>query len=127
MRVCRPDEAKLAKLPELPLWLLNPARATPAEVERTAPTFAKSLALDKHELALVFALGSPSEPAAAKAWKRLHVLEYDIAFPIVEDIAAAAKRGDGKAIGADYKKLARYADESQKIAKTLGFKVCGKN
>jgi hypothetical protein len=125
--ICKPDEAKLAKLPELPLWALNPAKATHYEVKLSAPTFAKSLALNKHEAALMFAVGTPSEPAAAKAWKRLHVMIYDIGFPISEDIAAAAKRGDGKAIAADFNKLTRYGPESEKLAKTLDFKVCGKN
>ncbi len=125
--ICRPDEAKLAKLPELPLWVLNPAKATSQQVKLAAPTFAKSLALNKHETALIFALGTPSEPAAAKAWKRLHDVLYDIGLPIAADVAAAAKRGDGKTIGADYKKLYRYALETEKLGKTLGFKVCGQS
>jgi hypothetical protein len=125
--ICKPDEAKLAKLPELPLWFLNPAKATHDEVKLSAPRFAKSLPLIKHEAALWFAVGTPSEPVAAKAWKRLHVLLYDIALPIDEDVAAAAKRGDGKAIEADFNKLRRYAPEFEKLAKTLPFKVCGKH
>jgi hypothetical protein len=124
---CKADEAKLGKLPELPLWVLDPAKATHAKVKLAAPIFAQSLALNKDELARMFAVGTPSEPAAAKAWKRFHVLLYDITLPIAEDVAAAAKRGDGKAIGADYRKLYRYAPETEKLSKTLGFKVCGES
>jgi hypothetical protein len=103
----------------------NPATATAKQMKAAAPWFARSQAILKDEVTKVFALGTPSEPAARVAWKRLHVILTTVSVAGFGRAAEAARRGDAKAFTTEYVKASKFNAEEAKLGKALGLKVCG--
>jgi hypothetical protein len=123
--ICKTDKAKFDQIKNKPdtekIWSWSPK-----QLKATAGFWADTLALARSESTQLFALGTPTEPAARKAWNRWHTLVRSYQLPQLALVAAAAKRGDLPAI---YKSLtsedsANKDDEGAKVVKSLGFKVC---
>ena len=122
--ICTAADKKRAQNPNPPTFT-DPRKATAKQMKASAPWFARSHAILKDEVTRVFALGTPSEPAARVAWKRLHTILTKVELPAFAAAIEAAKKGDGKAFMVEFLKGSKYDAEEAKLGKALGLKVCG--
>jgi hypothetical protein len=121
--VCSFENGKLAQSRNPPTYS-DPRKATVKQLKASAAWFARSYALKKDEIKRIFALGTPTEPAARVAWNRWHVLLTTVQLPAYAAAAAATKRGDAKGFVAAFSKAGKYSAEVAKLRKTIGLKVC---
>jgi hypothetical protein len=123
-QVCTSENAKLVTFKSpLPVWD-DPNTATAKQIKASAGWLAESLVLVKEENARIFALGTPSEPAARTAWNRWHTLVTTVAIPMLTTVAASAKRGDVKAFRAAFASAEQRSAGVDKLIRGLGVKVC---
>jgi hypothetical protein len=123
--ICTMENAKRAKNPNPPTFS-NPAKATVAQLESAGGYLARDLAITRDEVTKVFALGAPSQPAAAKAWAQLRVVLVHESMPAFAKAVAAAKAGDAKAVVADFAASDKLDATQTKLQKQIGLKVCGR-
>jgi hypothetical protein len=123
--ICTIENAKRAKNPNPPKFA-NPAKATPAQIKSTGGYLARDLAITQDEVKKVFALGTPSEPRAARAWKQLRTVLVSESMPAFAKAVAAAKAGDVKAVVADFAAGSKFDATQTKLQNEIGLKVCGK-
>ena len=122
--ICKSENKKRAANPNPPTFQ-DPAKATPAQLKRAGAYLGRDLAITRDEVKRVFALGTPSEPAARTAWLQLRTILTKDSLPAFAKAVAAAKRGDAKAVVADFAVASKYDARQVKLQKTLGLKVCG--
>jgi hypothetical protein len=122
--ICKSENTKRAANPNPPTFS-DPAKATSAQIKSASGYLARDLAITRDEVKRVFALGTPSEPAARVAWLRLRVVLTEHSMPAFATAVADARRGNVKAVVADFKVSSRYDAEQVKLQKTIGLKVCG--
>jgi hypothetical protein len=90
----------------------------------TAGYCAEVVALAKSETRRIFALGTPSEPGARKAWNRWHMLTTTSGLPCLIGVANAAERGDTAALETAFSEGGKEDAGAAKLIKGLGMKVC---
>jgi hypothetical protein len=122
--ICKADNASVAHFKHQPPNMDRLFVMTSKQLKATAGYWAEVLALSKSEVTRIFALGTPSEPAARKAWTRWHTLTTSYGLPFMESIAAAAKRGDMTALKKAFSGGDKQDAEAAKLIKGLGMKVC---
>jgi hypothetical protein len=122
--ICKMENAKRAKNPNPPKFT-NPAKATVAQLESAGGYLGRDLAITRDEVTKVFALGTPSEPVAAKAWSQLRVVLVKQSMPAFAKAVAAAKAGDVKAVVADFATADKLDATQTRLQKQIGLKVCG--
>lgn len=125
--VCSYENGRLAqfKQADLPDTSIAPSKASPAQIKEYTKYLAWIQKILADRITRVFALGTPSEPAARVAWARWKVLETTVALPGYRAGLTAAKAGDGKALAAAFAKIERYNGEAKRLTRTIGFQVCG--
>jgi hypothetical protein len=122
--ICKMENGKRAKNPNPPKFS-NPAKATAAQIKSAGGYLGRDLAITRDEVAKVFALGTPSEPAAARAWSQLRVVLVKQSLPAFAKAVAAARAGDVKAVVADFAVSDKLDATQVKLQKEIGLKVCG--
>jgi hypothetical protein len=122
--ICKMENKRRAANPHPPKFS-NPAKATPAQLKSAAGYLGRDLAITKDEVSRVFALGTPSEPAARTAWTRLQVVLTKDSLPAFAKAVADARKGQGKLVSADFAASSKFDAEQVKLQKALGLKVCG--
>lgn len=122
--ICKATDKKL-KAESGPPPRFNPATATKAQLSGIVHFLTvQSQGIDD-QVKQVSALGEPREPAAKKAWRELHSLLETKSIPALKSAAADARKGDAKAIQADFKTLSTQDAPQTKLGKIVGLKVCG--
>ena len=122
--ICAADNAKLVKFkhkPPAPDFLTS---YTPKQLKASAGYWLEVQALAKQEATAIFALGTPTEPAARVAWNRWKTLTNTYGLPFMATIVRAAQQGDVKGLRAAFSKGDKQDAEAAKLIKTLGIKVC---
>jgi hypothetical protein len=122
--ICTMENGKRGKLPGRPKFQ-DPAKATNAQLKAATPYLRGDLAITRDEISKVFALGTPSEPAAATAWTKLRATLQAHMIPVYTKAVEAAEAGNKAAVLAAFKTLDSYDGVENAYAKTIGFKVCG--
>ena len=122
--ICVMENKRRAANPNPPKFQ-NPAKATSAQIKAAAGYFARDYAITVDELKRVFALGTPTEPAARVAWNRLHFVLDKESMPAFKHAVADFRLGDGKAVVADFAVSGKFDAEQTRLQKAIGLKVCG--
>ncbi len=122
--ICKMENLKRAKNPNPPTFT-NPAKATVAQLKSAAGYLGRDLTITRDEVKKVFALGTPSEPAAATAWRQLRVVLVQRTLPAFAKAVTAAKAGDAKAVVADFAVSDKIDATQTRLQKAIGLKVCG--
>jgi hypothetical protein len=122
--ICTMENAKRAKNPGAPKFQ-DPSKATAAQLKSAGGYLGRDLAITRDEVTKVFALGTPSEPAAAAAWAKLHTTLEDHLIAGFGKAVQAAKAGDKQRVIADFKAMNAYEGLENKLVAQLGLKVCG--
>jgi len=120
--ICTASDKKLRTL--FPRF--NPATATKAQLTGAADGLASANAIVRQQVSQVSALGEPSEAAPKQAWHKLHASLESESLPAFQKMTDDARAGDAKAFTADLKQLGSLDAPEGKLAKIIGFKVCGK-
>src|SRR3954447_5154648 len=122
--ICGADNAKLVKFKHKPPASDFLTGYTPKQLKASAGYWVEVQTLAKQEATAIFALGTPTEPAARVAWNRWKTLTNTYGLPFMATIVRAAQQGDVKGMRAAFSKGDKQDAEAAKLIKTLGMKVC---
>jgi hypothetical protein len=122
--ICKMENLKRAKNPDPPAFT-NPAKATVAQIKSAGGYLGRDHAITREEVKKVFALGTPSEPAAATAWRQLRAVLVQRSLPAFARAVAAAKAGNVQAVAADLAISDKLDATQTRLQKAIGLKVCG--
>jgi hypothetical protein len=122
--ICAADNAKLVKFKNTPPASDFLFSYTPKQLKASAGYWVEVQALAKQETAAIFALGTPTEPAARVMWNRWKVLSTTYGLPFMATVVRAAQQGDVNGMRAVFSKGDKQDAEAVKLLKKLGIKVC---
>jgi hypothetical protein len=122
--ICTMENAKRARNSGAPKFQ-DPGKATPAQLKAASGYLGRDLAITRDEVTKVFALGTPSEPAAAAAWTKLHTTLVDHLIGGFGKAVQAARAGDKQGVIADFKAMNAYEGLENQLVAKIGLKVCG--
>jgi hypothetical protein len=122
--ICRADNASIAHFKHKPPNLDKIWSFTPKQLEATSGYWDELVAVATHETTRLFALGTPSEPAARTAWNRWLALTTTYGLPFMKTVAAASKRGDLQAVRTAFSQGGSQDAEAAKLIKSLGITLC---
>jgi hypothetical protein len=121
--ICKQENAKRAKGPQVGTF--TPATATKAQIRAAGKVLQYTYPINVEEIGRIARLGVPREQLPRAAWKRLHTLLVQTAFPAMRKLAQTGVAGNVKAFRSQFTQLATIAQQEAQYTRSLGFTVCG--